>query len=319
MSDFGKSVVAWPRTEASFRSSGDLLRGWFYMPEPADEDLPCIVLSHGFSAVKEQYLDRYCALFAANGFATLAFDHPCFGDSEGLPRHEVDPARQIAGLHDAIDFVRTLPAIDSERVGLWGSSYSGGHALCVAARDDRLAAVVAQVPTISGSRAAARRRSVVPPNELEARFDADMAGRRAGAPAEMVDVTSGRAADFCALPGDDAHAFFEQSRSFAPNWRNRVTLQSMAMARRYEPAAEIEKIAPCPLLLIAMEDDSLTPADLAREAFDRLDGVKQFHLLPGNHFDPYTRLFDVTSDLALRWFRQHLQGDGADATCRASG
>ena len=55
--------------------------------------------------------------------------------------------------------------MDGARLGLWGSSLAGGHALVAAARlGDRVAAVVAQVPHLSGvaaSAAAARARGPV--------------------------------------------------------------------------------------------------------------------------------------------------------------
>lgn len=306
----GKSAqpaAALSRTSVQFPSNGDILRGWLYMPDRPKANVPCIVLSHGFSAVKEQYLDRYCEAFAAAGFAALAFDHACFGESDGVPRQEVDPERQITGIQDAISFAQSLPAIDAARIGLWGSSYSGGHALSVAARDQRVAAVVVQVPTISGSRAAARRPSSVPRAELEDKFNADLETRRGKGTPEMIPVTSQAGEGFFALPGYSSYQFFETSKSFAPTWQNRVTLQSVRMAREYEPGENIERIAPRPLLMIVVDDDHLTPADLAVEAFDRLDGTKELHVLRGGHFDPYVALFDETSMLALRWFDRHLR------------
>jgi cephalosporin-C deacetylase-like acetyl esterase len=39
---------------------------------------------------------------------------------------------------------------DAERIGIWGSSYRGGHVLVVAAIDRRVKCVVSQVPAVSG-------------------------------------------------------------------------------------------------------------------------------------------------------------------------
>jgi len=44
-------------------TDGVLLRGWYYPAAPA----PVVVMAHGFSAVKEMYLDRYAEAFAAGG------------------------------------------------------------------------------------------------------------------------------------------------------------------------------------------------------------------------------------------------------------
>ena len=50
----------------------------------------------------------------------------------------------------ALSFVEQHPALDSDRIGLWGSSYSGANVLVAAAMDRRVKAVVSQVHFISG-------------------------------------------------------------------------------------------------------------------------------------------------------------------------
>ena len=58
----------------------------------------------------------------------------------------------------------SLPSIPM-RIGLWGTSYAGGHAIVLGATDRRLRAVVAQVPTISGYEQSLRR---VAPDQVPA-------------------------------------------------------------------------------------------------------------------------------------------------------
>src|SRR5208283_4782678 len=70
--------------------------------------------------------------------------------SGGEPRQHIDPWRQVSDCRDAITFVGSLPGVDKSRIGIWGSSYSGGHVLVVAAIDRRVKCVVSQVPLISG-------------------------------------------------------------------------------------------------------------------------------------------------------------------------
>jgi hypothetical protein len=119
---------------------------------------PGIVMCHGFSAVKEMYLDKYGQHFADSGMAALVYDNRNLGASDGEPRQEIDPWQQIRDYRDAISFARGLPEIDGDRIGIWGSSYSGAHVLVVGAVDRRVKCVVAQVPLISGD-ANARRSS----------------------------------------------------------------------------------------------------------------------------------------------------------------
>ncbi len=67
--------------------------------QPAGTDrFPTVVMAHGFTAVKEQYLDKYGEAFADAGFAVLIYDNRNFGASEGLPRQEVDPRPANSGL-----------------------------------------------------------------------------------------------------------------------------------------------------------------------------------------------------------------------------
>lgn len=116
------------RLNVEFRSEGVALRGWLYLPE-ARAERPAIVMTHGFSGVKEQYLDRYAEVFAAAGFVVLLYDHPNFGDSDGEPRQEIDPVMQRRGYRDAITWLGAQARVDASRIGIWGTSYSGGHVL----------------------------------------------------------------------------------------------------------------------------------------------------------------------------------------------
>jgi dienelactone hydrolase len=47
------------RTDVEFDADGTMLRGWLYVPDGASGPVPTIVMAHGFSAVKEMYLDRF--------------------------------------------------------------------------------------------------------------------------------------------------------------------------------------------------------------------------------------------------------------------
>lgn len=121
----------------------------FYLPDAADGPLPCVVMGHGFSATKDSFaLPQYAQRFAAAGFAVLAFDYRHFGLSEGLPRQLIHARRQREDWRAAIDYARGLDQVDPQRIALWGSSFSGGHVLTVAATDPAVAAVIAQVPAI---------------------------------------------------------------------------------------------------------------------------------------------------------------------------
>lgn len=296
------------RTDIHFNTQdGVKLSGWLYLPEDAHGPYPAIVMAHGFTAVKEQYLDKYGEAFAKAGLAALIYDNRNFGASEGMPRQEVDPVLQVRDYRDAISFASTLSSIDPKRIGVWGSSYSGGHVLQVGAFDRRVQCVVAQVPDISGSmdlRLAIRPDLL--PGLFEA-FQADRAARYLGANPEMLEVVNEDPKSDCALPGQDSYDFFIGSHlQRAPSWRNEVTLKSIEMLNEYEPGEVIDRISPTPLLMLVAKHDSLTVTDLALKAYEKALQPKQLELLGGGHFDPYLSGFETSSKLAIDWFKKHL-------------
>ncbi len=145
------------RTDIEFKTQdGVTLRGWHYLPDGRSGKVPTVVMAHGFSAVKEMYLDKFAEVFAAAGLGALVFDNRNFGASDGEPRQEIDPWEQVRDYRDAITFAETLAETDADRIGIWGSSYSGGHVLVVGAIDRRVKCVAGQVPLISGHNNARR-------------------------------------------------------------------------------------------------------------------------------------------------------------------
>ena len=139
------------RQDIEFDAEGVTLRGWLYLPEGISGPVPAIVMAHGFSAVKEMYLDGFAEAFAAGGLAALVFDNRNFGASDGEPRQEIDPWAQVRDYRHAITYAQTRPEVDADRIGVWGSSYSGGHVLVLGAIDKRCKCVVAQAPLSAAS------------------------------------------------------------------------------------------------------------------------------------------------------------------------
>jgi fermentation-respiration switch protein FrsA (DUF1100 family) len=297
------------RRDIEFDAEGVTLRGWFYSAEGASGRAPTVVMAHGFSAVKEMYLDSFAEVFAAAGLNALVFDNRNFGASDGEPRQEIDPWAQVRDYRHAITYAGTRPDVDPSRIGVWGSSYSGGHVLVVAAIDRRVKAVVSQVPLVSGS---ANIRDLVRADfraGFREMFDADRAARYAGDPPAMVPVVAEDPLAPSALPTPDSWTFFtETGKTRAPSWRNEVTLRTVEMLGEYEPGSYLARISPTPLLMLVAETDHLTPADLAIDAYEQARQPKRLVILPGGHFDAYVAGFEQASEPARDWFRQHLGG-----------
>jgi len=294
------------RSNISFVSEGTLLKGWLYEPANTSSTTPAVVMAHGFTSVKEQYLDKYAEVFCSEGFHVLVYDHANFGESEGTPRQEMDPVLQRRGYRDAITFLQSLPGIDPQRIGIWGTSLSGGHVIEVAAIDRRVKCVVAQVPSISGHESAKRRlRSDLVPAML-ARYDNDRKARFAGAQLAIIAAVSDDPGVACAMVGVDSYEYFMNTRSFAPNWKNEVTLRSTELFRENEPGHFISRISPTPFLMIVGDNDLLTATDICLTAYEKALEPKKLVMIKGGHFTPYVEHFKVTSEAAASWFNQHL-------------
>jgi fermentation-respiration switch protein FrsA (DUF1100 family) len=298
------------RRDIKFRSEGLQCAGWLFVPDdlPQGKKRPAIVMAHGFSATKEMYLQFFAEAFCKAGFVVMVFDYRFLGASEGEPRGQVIPYQQHQDYRNAITWVQQQPEVDPGKIGIWGSSYSGGHVLHVAAFDKRVKAVVSQVPAVDCS---ANARRLMRCDHFEGFRDvllADRAQRYTGGPVNYADVVAPQGSP-CVLPTPDSFEWFTKTHeSLAPSWMNKVTLESIEYFLEYRPMTSIELIAPTPLMMVVAKGDMLVPADLAIEAYSRAREVKALELLPGGHFDAYLPDgdFDHASGCATGWFKKHL-------------
>ena len=295
------------REDVEFDAGGVTLRGWLYLPDKARGHVPTVVMAHGFSAVKEMYLDSFAEAFAQGGLGALVFDNRNFGASDGELRQEIDPWDQVRDYRHAISYARTRMEVDPERIGVWGSSYSGGHVLVLGAIDRRVKCVACQVPLVSGHdnlRRLVRSDLIAPTQRM---FEEDREACYQGKAPAMIPVVAEDPSAPCALPTpDSAEWFLETGKTRAPAWRNEVTLRSVEMFTEYEPGSYISWISPTPLLMVVAAGDHLVQADLALEAFGRAREPKKLVLLAGGHFDAYTKDFETASGAARDWFLEHL-------------
>jgi hypothetical protein len=294
------------RNDVSFASGGLTCRGWFYAGNGKGAR-PLIVMSHGITAVKEQHLASFAERFANEGFAVLVFDYRYLGASEGEPRGRVIPHLQHEDLRTAITFGASLPNVDADRIALWGSSFSAGNAIFVGALDQRVKAVVAQVPALNIPHALINLISRPVFDTLLATLSQDGAARNAGAEDTWIPVVN-RPGEPAFLAAPDAYAWFTSSAELAPAWQNRISLESIARAAEYYPDAFIELLAPRPLLMQVANNDTLIPVNLARQAFHRAGEPKTIEYYDCGHFDPYANEPWVSQfqNAQVRWLREHL-------------
>jgi fermentation-respiration switch protein FrsA (DUF1100 family) len=297
------------RRDVRFESEGLSCAAWFYVPDglAAGGRGPAIVMAHGWSGVKEMYLANFADAFAAAGFVVLVFDYRYFGASEGEPRQQILPDEQRRDYKNAINWVATQPEVDSERIGIWGTSFSGGHVLVVAAEDRRVKAVVAHVPAVGVRSTTFKwlRRGMV----REVLAAGSLLLRQMLQPSKtlMIPVVSlpGGAAT---LPGKEAWEWKHRTAHLAPNWRNEVTVRSMVAAMRDSVRPFIPRIAPTPLLMVVATRDHYCFTSEQLRAFASAGEPKKLVQVDGGHFDFYEEpgLLLVLPE-HVEWFRRHLQ------------
>jgi pimeloyl-ACP methyl ester carboxylesterase len=229
-------------------------------------------------------LDAYAERFSAAGYACLVFDYRNFGDSEGQPRQVLDIDLQLADWAAAVAYARTLDGIDPDRIGLWGTSFAGGHVITTAARLPGIAAVVAQCPFTDGIASGRTISNPLATARIAARAIRDVVGARRGRPPVMI-ATAGRPGDIALMNTPDAYAGYLRLVPDGVELRNEIAARIAMKVFTYRPGLLTPKIG-CPILFCVCEYDSLAPADATlRHAANAPHGeVKTY---PEGHFAIY--------------------------------
>jgi len=276
--------------QLSFASSGDHCAA-SYLSASTDvlagpHGWPCVVMAHGFGGTRDCGLLPFAEGFAAAGLDVVAFDYRGFGDSTGSPRQLVSHRRQRRDYHAAIAAARKMSRVDPERIVLWGTSYSGGHVVAVAAQDRRVAAAISMTPAMDGVLALAQMARTASPREMRGAItnglrDA-LRGATGRAPHHVPIVgRRGSAAVFTAPGAEEALLALA-----GPAWRNAVCARSvfgMPFNRPIRSAPRLE----CPLLIQVGTEDKIAPPDGARRAAAKAGPRAELREYPVDHLDVY--------------------------------
>jgi fermentation-respiration switch protein FrsA (DUF1100 family) len=130
--------------DVSFLAAADSIRisGWFFRAADAtpESPRPVIVLGHGIWTGRRECLPL-ALRFQAAGYNVLAFDFRAHGLSDGrftsVGHHETN---DVLG---AIDYVKSRPEVDPVRIGVIGFSMGAAASIQAAARNNDIAALVA--------------------------------------------------------------------------------------------------------------------------------------------------------------------------------
>ena len=294
------------RTKMSFDSGGVTCTAYLYRPAEAKGLVPCVVMGHGASGTMES-LFPLAERFAAADMAVLVFDYRYFGASGGQPRQLLDTRRQREDWYAAIRFARNCKGIDPERIALWGTSFSGGHVIAVAATDQRIAAVVSQVPLIDAWRGGPSVKR--PMREVLKIFVAafrDTIRGLLGRPPYLIPVfgNPGEAAQFT---DPKIKPFFDGLQRESSTWRNEFTPRLVLAAPRYR-SGTAERLKMPLLVCVADEDVNASPSFAAYVAKQAPRGeLKRY---PVGHFDVYHEMnrevFEEVIADQITFLRTHL-------------
>jgi uncharacterized protein len=269
-----------------FGSQGATLRGRLYRPVDRSGPAPTVVMAHGFSATITMTADRYAEVFATAGLGVLLYDHCNFGASGGEPRFEINPWAQARGFRDAVTFAAGLPVVDEARIALWGDSFSGAVALVVAGIDERVAAVVAQVPA-TGS-------EMAPPDVDGRLYDALrttlLEGDISGGPDDAIGPLPVVSADQLHAPSllkpiQAYRWFIEYGGRFGTGWENRATRVTPKTPAPFHAALAAPHIR-CPVLMQLSPVDEMVGANpnVAHAVAELIAGPTEIMEIDGGHF-----------------------------------
>jgi uncharacterized protein len=284
---------------ATITSEGTRMAAEVYAPKSAgNTPLPTIVMAHGWGGVAEQ-LRPDAILFARAGYLVVIFDYRGWGASDSRVvltqpqpkrtsddlrftaevmevRGVVDPIDMTTDLANAVSWVYGEPQCDRERIGLWGSSYSGGHVVYVAARDPRVKATVSQVPAFDS------RQMVTLEGEKDKTYT-EAAARTHG------DL--GYPPPFARVVG---------------NLRGAPIREKLM---QYAPVEDADRAPGCAMLFVLAENEELFDnKDHGIKAHERAKGPKKLVIVPKiKHYGIYMEARKEAQQMAVAWYDEHLK------------
>lgn len=288
------------RIGITFESCGTTCAGYLYLPPAPGRQLPCVVLCHGFSGTMDR-LFPHAERFAAEGMAALVFDYRGFGESAGEPRQLPDLDGQQEDLRAAVAFVRGDEHVDPAAVMLWGNSLGGAHVVSVAAEDQDIIAVVAQIP-FNGFPKRVAGRSTWQTLRLLGAIGWDALRGKLGLRPFYIPMV-GRPGELAVAATTEAGQHIQTLTGGGVNslWRNSVAPRALLAMMRYHPDRAAARLT-MPLLVCVAADDRETPLETTRALPERAPRGELLSY-PGSHFtfytDPSTRERALTDQVAF--------------------
>lgn len=252
----------------TFQSEGTELVGDLYLPSDyqSGDKLPTIIVSGSWTAVKEQMAGGYAQKLAEQGFAALAFDSRSFGESGGELRAFESPTVKIEDIKNAITFLETVDAVDSDRIAGLGICAGSGYMTTVAAEDDRLSALVTIAPWIHNPEIV---NTVYGGEETVAQMIAtgQTAAEKFAQTGEADYLLATSATDESAVMYGEIDYYQNPERGAIPEWDNRFAVATWAEWLTFNPMEKADQVE-VPTLFIHSENGAIP--DGARQFFSEI-------------------------------------------------
>ena len=243
-------------------------------------------MAHGIGGTKDSGLEPYALRFAEAGADVVLFDYRGFGMSEGDPRQVVDHWRHREDYHSAVAHVRALPGVDPDRIVLWGTSYSGGHVIAVAAEDPLIGGVICQGAATDGLAAVMNVWSYAGPRQLlrlTAHAAIDMVWSLLNRRPHHVQL-AGEPWDLGAMTADDCVSGY--CAIGGPSLVNAMAARGLLLTCLNRPGTQARRLR-MPVLLVIANHDSIAPPSAMERVARRARGRVKVERLDVGHFDIY--------------------------------
>lgn len=287
----------------TFYSEGFQLVGDVYYPEGLQpgETRAGIVLCHGYTGVKDLYLPDNARVLNQAGYIVLTFDYKGWGDSEGS-KSRLAPYSRVYDVLAAVTFLGSLPQVNEDAIGIYGTSYGGATVVWAGAIDARVKCIVSVVGIGHGAR---WMRSVRRPDEwfdLLARSKADRIQRAQKGVSEFVERSD------ILLPDRQSAELAAAARRKNPAAVNTIPLEYVDDTLLFNPEWMVDKIAPRPILFITSDNDRLVPPEESEQLYARAGEPKKLVVLKGyGHYEVYEEpAFSEVMKPTVAWYETHL-------------
>ena len=295
-----------------FQSYGEKIEALLLTPDGAVGPLPAVVMAGGWCYVKELIQPQYASYFVEAGFAVLIFDYRRMGASTGLPRQHINPYDQQEDYRAAVSYMESLDEVDSERIGIWGISYSGGHVLVVGATDTRVKCIVSNIPVVDGLFTMKVAHGALAFRELAAAIIDDRREQISSGRFGIIPMSSDPREGLSTWPFPEVEPVFNQLKlQSAPNHEHFNTVASVDLLLTYTVFPYLQRIVNTPTLMIVAEGDDITMWDKEIEAFNLISTTKKSLFVVGetSHMTLYSDMsrLEIAARAATEWFEKHLK------------